>query len=180
MPTGTPQFESLKRRYLSEFAAKVPKELVLPREVIENPPKDVTGIPASCGLLTPEELDITEKYDVWGLAEAIAAKKLTSVAVVTAFAKRAIIAHQLTCCLAEWFMSEAVDRAKELDDHLAATGQVVGPLHGVPISVKEHIPVKGHSVLGASWDTRRIAKEDCHSESAKKPMMKYRTGLIWP
>ncbi|KAF3003973.1 hypothetical protein E8E14_006127 [Neopestalotiopsis sp. 37M] len=162
MPTGTPQFESLKRRYLSEFAAMVPKELVLPREVIENPPKDVTGIPASCGLLTPEELDITEKYDAWGLAEAIATKKLTSVAVVTAFTKRAIIAHQLTCCLAEWFMSEAVDRAKELDDHLAATGQVVGPLHGVPISVKEHIPVKGHSVLGASWDTRRIAKEDCH------------------
>ncbi|ETS85588.1 hypothetical protein PFICI_03613 [Pestalotiopsis fici W106-1] len=162
LPTGTPQFESLKRRHLGEFAAKVPKELILPRDVIENPPKDVTGIPASCGLLTPEEVEITEKYDATALAEAIAARKLTSVAVVTAFAKRAIIAHQLTCCLGEWFMTEAVARAKELDDHLAATGKTIGPLHGVPISVKEHIPVKGHSVLGASWDTRRIAKEDCH------------------
>ncbi|KAK6215930.1 hypothetical protein LQW54_004111 [Pestalotiopsis sp. IQ-011] len=111
LPTGTPQFESLKRRHLNEFAAKIPKELILPRDVIENAPKNVTGIPASCGLLTAEEIDITEGYDATALAKAIAAGKLTSVSVVTAFAKRAIIAHQLTCCVGEWFMDEAIARA---------------------------------------------------------------------
>jgi amidase len=37
----------------------------------------------------------------------------------------------------------AITRAKELDEILAKTGKTVGPLHGVPISVKEHINMKG-------------------------------------
>ena len=37
----------------------------------------------------------------------------------------------------------AIARARELDEILARTGKTVGPLHGVPISVKEHVGMKG-------------------------------------
>jgi amidase len=41
-----------------------------------------------------------------------------------------------TFCLTEIFFGEALVRAKKLDEHLAETGKAVGPLHGLPISLK--------------------------------------------
>lgn len=160
LPSGTPEYEALRTLILDEFAASVPEALILPRHITENPPKDVTGILRECGILSPEEIDITEKYDAVSLASAIASKKLTAVAVATAFAKRAIIAHQLTCCLTEWFMDEAIKRAKQLDDHLERTGQTIGPLHGVPISIKQHIPVAGHYNDVGYLSTRMLDDRD--------------------
>ncbi|KAM0197237.1 hypothetical protein ACHAPI_005090 [Fusarium lateritium] len=78
---------------LEEFGSTVPDELRFPRNLINNPPKDATDIPRSCGTLNKEELDITESYDVTALAAAIASKKSTSLAVIIAFCKRAMIAH---------------------------------------------------------------------------------------
>lgn len=141
LPQGTPEFEAKRAALLEAFWSKVPTEYFLDEEIFLNPPRDVSGIPLSCGLLTAEEVEITEKYDAVGLAEAIAQRRYTAVAVATAFSKRAIIAHQLTCCLTQWFMDEAVKQAKVLDDYLAETGETVGPLHGVPISIKDHIPI---------------------------------------
>ena len=46
-------------------------------------------------------------------------------------------------CLTEIFVERALARAKELDEHLKATGNVVGPLHGLPISLKDQICIKG-------------------------------------
>ena len=46
-------------------------------------------------------------------------------------------------CLTEIFVERALARAKELDEHLKATGKVVGPLHGLPISLKDQICIKG-------------------------------------
>lgn len=39
-------------------------------------------------------------------------------------------------------MDRALVRAKELDEHLEKTGTVVGPLHGLPISLKDQISIK--------------------------------------
>lgn len=61
---------------------------------------------------------------------------LSSVEVTTAFLARACIAHQLVNCLAGLFPAEALAQAKALDDHLARTGEVVGPLHGLPVGLK--------------------------------------------
>lgn len=161
LPNGTPEYEAKIKSVLDDFAAKVPREFYIPQSVVDNPPKNVTAVPRESGILSEQELEITEKYDAVSLAEAIASKKLTAVAVATAFAKRAIIAHQLTCCLTEWFMDEAIDRAKSLDEYLERTGKTVGPLHGVPISVKEHMPLAGHYAASGFFDTRKKSETDC-------------------
>ena len=46
-------------------------------------------------------------------------------------------------CLTEIFVERALARAKELDDRLKQTGKVAGPLHGLPISLKDQIAIKG-------------------------------------
>ncbi|KAJ9134538.1 Amidase [Coniochaeta hoffmannii] len=161
LPKGTPEYEAKITSILDEFAAKVPEEFYIPQSIIDNPPKNVTAVPRESGILTEKELDITEKYDAVSLADAIANKKLTAVEVATAFAKRAIVAHQVTCCLTEWFMDEAIERAKALDEHLEKTGKTVGPLHGVPISVKEHMPLADHYSAWGYLDTRVFSDKDC-------------------
>lgn len=52
------------------------------------------SFPRQSGILTEEELSITES-SATQLVRDIAAGKLTSVAVTTAFCKRAALAHQL-------------------------------------------------------------------------------------
>jgi hypothetical protein len=41
-----------------------------------------------------------------------------------------------TNCLTEIFIDRALERARELDEVLGRTGKIVGPLHGLPISLK--------------------------------------------
>jgi amidase len=45
-------------------------------------------------------------------------------------------------CITYW-IKEAEEDAAVLDQHYALTGTVVGPLHGIPWSVKDHFAVKG-------------------------------------
>jgi amidase len=161
VPEGTPEFEEKRAALLNAFYTKIPAELLLPRSIIDNPPTNVTQISSTCGILTPEEVEITESYDATGLAEAIAARKYTAVTVATAFSKRAIIAHQLTCCLTQWFMDDAIAQAKKLDEHLTTTGKTIGPLHGVPVSIKEPLPIAGTSSSQGYFATIVKDEKDC-------------------
>ncbi|EOO00288.1 putative fatty-acid amide hydrolase protein [Phaeoacremonium minimum UCRPA7] len=68
---------------------------------------------------------------------------LTAVETVTAFLKRAHIAHQLVNFATEFMIEEALATATELDEYFKTTGKLKGPLHGIPISIKEHIGLKG-------------------------------------
>jgi Asp-tRNA(Asn)/Glu-tRNA(Gln) amidotransferase A subunit family amidase len=45
-------------------------------------------------------------------------------------------------CISEILFSQALARAAELDDYLRAHGKPIGPLHGLPISLKDQFRVK--------------------------------------
>ncbi|KAH6988512.1 amidase signature domain-containing protein [Ilyonectria destructans] len=111
---------------------------------IETPQSGVSVM--SCakesGILSADELAITES-SATDIVKRIAAGDLTSVAVTTAFCKRAALAHQLVNCALEFFPEMALARAKELDEYYAQNKKTVGPLHGLPISLKDQFRIKG-------------------------------------
>ncbi|KAL8329936.1 hypothetical protein RB597_005297 [Gaeumannomyces tritici] len=107
--------------------------------------RNVVGFIESCGALSARELEITAR-DGRGLVAEMAAGRLSAVETTTAFLKRAHVAHQLANLATEFLVEDALRAARELDAHFAATGRLKGPLHGLPISVKEHIALKGRIV----------------------------------
>ncbi|KIW74080.1 hypothetical protein Z517_12490 [Fonsecaea pedrosoi CBS 271.37] len=134
-------------------AKAIPAEWRLAPSILESVNADsdisVLEVPATCGLLTPKELEITEKYDAVDLIAKMAAKELSAVEVTQAFCKRAAVAHQVTNCLTEIFFDKALERAKYLDDYLNREGKPMGPLHGMPISLKDSFNLKGtYSTIG--------------------------------
>ncbi|KAG5923635.1 hypothetical protein E4U53_003535 [Claviceps sorghi] len=106
-------------------------------------------IPRRSGILSQQEIEITEQYSAGQLLRRLAQAKVTALAVTTAFCKRAAIAQQLTSCLTEHFFDRALERARYLDEYLGQEGKPLGPLHGLPISIKDSFCVKGEqSTLG--------------------------------
>ncbi|KAI5970133.1 hypothetical protein CANMA_000744 [Candida margitis] len=111
-------------------------------------------------LLSPHDFAITDSSGT-SIAYKIASGEWTAVEVFKAFTKRAVLAHQFTNCAVEFFVDEGLARAKELDEYYTAHGKTVGPLHGLPISLKEHISLKGrigHSGIVSLLDN--IADKD--------------------
>jgi hypothetical protein len=88
-------WQSISRRKKEEQWSRIPPEYRL--KTVPTGLTNVLDIPRTCGLLTAEELAITEQYDATALAEAIRSRSLKSVDVARAFCKRAAIAHQLVC-----------------------------------------------------------------------------------
>ncbi|KAH9949475.1 general amidase [Amylocystis lapponica] len=124
--------------------------------------QNVLGVPASCGLLSARELEITDTDDVDLLLANLRTAKWSSVEVTTAFYKRALVAHQLTNCLTEIFVDRALARASEVDRYLKDTGKVIGPLHGLPISLKDQFCIKGlETIMGYAGWIGRYAQSDC-------------------
>ncbi len=46
-------------------------------------------------------------------------------------------------CLTEICFDEAITLAEKLDADFKRTGKLVGPLHGLPVSIKDHVDVAG-------------------------------------
>lgn len=141
----------------------IPAEYRLPKNF--QVPKNATLILKSSGILSNDELALLD-LDATALAEAIAAKKYTSEYATTAYIKAASLAQQGTNCLVELFADEALERARALDAHQAA-GKPLGVLHGVPVSIKDHIDVKGHDCPSGflSLVGKMVSKSDAHMVS---------------
>ncbi|KAI0638878.1 general amidase [Trametes polyzona] len=137
----------------------------IPKEWSISPPpneqRNVLDVPRTCGLLTARELEITDTVNVAILLDKLRTAQWSSVEVTTAFYKRAIIAQQLTNCLTEIFIERALARAQEVDDYLKKTGQPIGPLHGLPISLKDQFCIKAlETIMGYAGWIGRVADRD--------------------
>ena len=87
-------WEDIAQAKRLERASKIPKDWII-SEALYKGHTNVIGIPETCGLLTPDELDITSNHDATALLESLANGALSSEAVTVAFCKRAAIAQQL-------------------------------------------------------------------------------------
>ncbi|KAF9879590.1 amidase [Colletotrichum karsti] len=115
-----------------------------------------------CGILSAEELDMT-RSNVQRLLVKYKSGDWTAEAVTTAFSKRATVGNQLLNFATEFLAESALEQARALDLHFQKTGNLIGPLHGIPISVKEHVAIGGR-ICHASFVSKisNIALEDAH------------------
>ncbi|KAF5009274.1 hypothetical protein FDECE_4486 [Fusarium decemcellulare] len=154
-------WESSAREVREAIQKAIPDKWRLPDSKIRDL-KDVTQVPTSCGLLSQEELDIT-CLDASNLVTKLASGELSATRVTEAFCGRAAIAHQLVNCLTVFFPEEALKRAAELDEHFKRTGKPIGPLHGLPIPLKDTFDVPGYAT---TWGYAANAKHRAQRESA--------------
>jgi amidase len=103
-------------------------------------PVNVKTLPAE--LLSKDVVEITE-LPTETILHRIATGSLTSTQVIKSFLQRAGLASKAVNCITELLPERALKRAAELDQYYATHGKPMGPLHGLPISVKEHIAMKG-------------------------------------
>ncbi|KAE8832858.1 hypothetical protein PTNB73_09740 [Pyrenophora teres f. teres] len=92
-----------------------------------------------------------------------------------AITSRAMTASQLLHAyinrLTEILFDDAVRQANELDDFFKQNGRLVGPLHGVPMTLKDQFDVKGYdSTLGYVGRAFKPAQQDCVLVSLLKQM----------
>ncbi|KAJ5383795.1 Amidase [Penicillium concentricum] len=92
--------------------------------------------------LTEREIEITET-DAVGIVDETSTGRWSAVEVTAAFCHRAALAHQLVGCLHEVFFEAAIEDAKQQDEYFAKHKTPIGPLHGLPVSLKDQFHVKG-------------------------------------
>ncbi|RMJ10933.1 hypothetical protein BHE90_014639 [Fusarium euwallaceae] len=138
----TPDWQDIVARKREQRASLIPQQWLIKNASGHNPLKSLLD----SGLLTPEELDLTDasKHDAVETLSLVASGSITAEKLVTTFCKRAAAADSLTNFITEVNFEQAIRRAKELDKYLLENGRVIGPLHGLPITVKDHMDLQGH------------------------------------
>ncbi|KAK9458131.1 amidase signature domain-containing protein [Dipodascopsis uninucleata] len=141
-----PLYKSISAKKKQQLADAIPAEWKI------SVPEDVdnfTKFAETTGVLSAEEIEITGKYDAVGLLERIHKGEYTALQVTIAFCKRAALASQCVNCVAEMFFDRAYETAKKLDSYFAEHGKPIGPLHGLPVSIKDSYNLKGvESAIG--------------------------------
>jgi amidase len=82
------KWQTISKRKLEQQASRIPKQWLLPTEFKKTAGVvNVLDIPRKCGILSNQELEITEARDATALVEKLSHGDLTSVDVVKAFCK---------------------------------------------------------------------------------------------
>lgn len=119
----------------------IPNEWRLEKVPSIEEQRDVTG-PYVQQFLNKKEIEITET-DAVGIVKHTTSGTWSAVDVAKAFCHRAAIAHQLLNCLHEIFFDAAIRDAENADKYFAEHKKPIGPLHGLPVSLKDQFHVKG-------------------------------------
>ena len=100
--------------------------------------------------LSPEELKVTSlNTTLPQLQSWVSSKRYTATQITSAYCHRAALLQQTTSCLTEILFSSALETARQQDAHYQSTGTLQGPLHGIPISLKDNQDIAGvDSTLG--------------------------------
>lgn len=121
--------------------ALIPKEWRISSVPSPEERRDVTGAFIQ-QYLDKKEIEITET-DAVGIVKQTSSGEWTAVEVAKAFCHRAAVAHQLVSCLHEIFFDAAISNAESLDKYYGENKKPIGPLHGLPVSLKDQFHVKG-------------------------------------
>ncbi|PWZ02911.1 amidase signature enzyme [Testicularia cyperi] len=135
--------EALRYPLPSPSAAALAKQLEASGQTttltVQDPKSSYYGLEID---LLPGDAEILSS-DIAGITAGIKSKRWTATEVLCAYVRSARRAHIRTNCLTEVFVEQALARAAELDRKFQETGELVGPLHGVPISIKDMFKYKG-------------------------------------
>lgn len=122
-----------------QLRSKIPSEWILDDQTLKDLKDHKKDLASKLDdLCTDEENSITHST-ILKLKELIAVKEVTCFDVSYAFCHRAALVHQVVNCLSEIMFSEALVRAKELDNDRPTA---LPPLYGIPISVKDQCNVE--------------------------------------
>lgn len=160
MAAATQPWRDLAKAKLESINESIPLEWRLPFIPRNDEQPDVTGGYIQ-QYLSKEEIEVTET-DARTIVEYTSAGRWATETVTRAFCHRASLAHQLvsdgnphlynikrvelsekTNCLHETFFDAAIEDAKSLDAYYLKYQKPVGPLHGLPVSLKDQFHVKG-------------------------------------
>lgn len=68
--------------------------------------------------------------------------ELTSLQIVQTYLKRAKAVNGHINAIVEWNIN-AEEEAKQIDEYYKENGKLIGPLHGIPMTIKDQIGMKG-------------------------------------
>lgn len=131
--------EAAKAKRQSVFDA-IPKEWLLPS--VPSPEEEPNASEYLDRILPAKETTIAHTT-VQKLLKQLESGELTAYEVTLVFAHRAALLHQLTNCCSEIFIDQALERAKQLDEYYAKHHKLSGPLHGIPVSLKDQVNLEG-------------------------------------
>ncbi|QIW98474.1 hypothetical protein AMS68_003992 [Peltaster fructicola] len=166
---ATEEWKAISERAKAKLDDSIPPEWRLKPDMLPSEEGlNVTDIPFRSAILTEHEIVITNSSAI-DIVINISHGTWKSVDVTRAFCKRASIAHQLTRCLTVTMFDSALKHAKELDDYYRENGHTIGPLHGLPVSLKDNFNIPGYpsSVGFCAW-----AEEPVQEESTIVAMLK--------
>ncbi|KAF8312351.1 amidase signature enzyme [Clavulina sp. PMI_390] len=139
---GSKEVSAAKRRARDTAIDRVAKSL--------NDEKSVSSVDAAAYLAA----------DAAEIVRRIEAKEWTATDVMKAYIERAIQAQRAVNPLTESMFEDALKEAKALDEEHAATGNLRGPLHGVPVSAKDLFNIEGlDSTIGYTRFANRPASD---------------------
>ncbi|KAF2485586.1 amidase signature domain-containing protein [Neohortaea acidophila] len=133
-------WQNLAKTKVDSVLNLIPKEWRIEKVPSVEEQPDVTGKYIH-QFLSHQEIEITES-DAVSIVAHTSSGKWKSVDVAKAFCHRAALAHQLVNCLHEIFFDQAIQSAEALDKYYAQHKAPIGPLHGLPVSLKDQFHVK--------------------------------------